>query len=229
MVVKVTSYDARLEAEGLTALASAGAATPGVLHVEERLLVLQYVRGPADWVGLATRLAAGHRQTDPTTGRRFGWHRDNVLGPTPQANAPTDDWPSFFVEHRLLRWIDDVPTDVARRLDRAAAGPALDLLDHDVQPSLLHGDLWSGNVVDGRWLIDPAVHHGDRELDLAMADLFGGFPTEFWAAYREAWPLDPGWERRRSALALHYQLAHVHLFGNGYLPGVVTRLDQLGW
>jgi fructosamine-3-kinase len=101
-------------------------------------------------------------------------------------------------------------------------------LDHDAGPSLVHGDLWSGNIVDGRALIDPAVSFSDREIDLAFATVFGGIPSDFFAGYVEAWPLDPGWERRRPALQLYHLLVHVELFGEGYVPMVTTRLDQLG-
>ncbi len=227
-VVKATTYDARLEAEGLAALGAAGAPVPAVLGVSERVLVLAYVRGEPDWGGLGATLADVHR-----TGRDegFGWHRDNVIGPLPQANRVTDDWPGFYLDQRVRPHLDApaLPPAVRRRIERAGDGPARALLDHDAVPSLVHGDLWSGNVVDGRWLVDPAVHRADREFELAFADLFGGFPSAFWDAYAGAWPLDDGWERRRPALQLSHLLVHVRLFGAGYVPGVVARLDRLGW
>ena len=96
-------------------------------------------------------------------------------------------------------------------------------------PSLVHGDLWAGNVVEGRWLIDPAVSYSDREVELAFMGLFGGIPEAMWRAYAEAWPLSPGWERRRWALQMHHLLVHVRLFGAGYASGVAERLDRLGW
>jgi fructosamine-3-kinase len=93
----------------------------------------------------------------------------------------------------------------------------------------VHGDLWSGNIVAGRWLIDPAVHFADRELDLAFAAVFGGIPARMWSAYEESWPLDEGWEARRPALQLYHLLVHVRLFGGGYRAMVADRLDALGW
>lgn len=226
-VVKETRYDARLEAEGLRALAAAGAPVPAVLAVDADTLVMEHVSGTADWTGLGTAMAELHA----TTGECFGWHRDNVIGSLPQANPPAADWPAFYAEHRIRPHLDAaaLPAGVARRLAAAADGPLLELLDHAPAPSLVHGDLWSGNVVDGRWLIDPAVHHADREFELAFMELFGGFPDELWRAYEARLPPDPGWERRRPALQLYHLLIHVRLFGAGYVRPVVDRLDQLGW
>jgi fructosamine-3-kinase len=224
VVIKATSYDAALEAEGLRALADAGAPTPEVLAVEPRRLVLSYVSGPADWPALGTALAQVHRRSAD----RFGWHRDNVIGPLPQRNTWTRRWPDFYVERRLAPYLADLPVRTAARLERAMTGPLWEMLDHDTVASLVHGDLWVGNVVDGRWLIDPAVHHADREVDLAMLALFGDAPTAFHRAYAAAWPLDPGWQRRRPALQLAPLLVHVRLFGGGYVAGVERRLDEVG-
>ncbi len=225
-VVKQTTYDATTEAAGLAALRAAGAHVPRVLEVGHDRLVLEEVTGDGDWAGCGRRLAAVHR----TLGDGFGWERDGFIGPLPMSNQWSDDWPAFYAERRLEPWIEDLPGGLARRL-RAAIGDGrlASLLDHDVQPSLVHGDLWSGNVVGGQWLIDPAVHHADRELDLAMARLFGGFPEAFFAAYEQGWPLDDGWRTRLPALQLFHLLVHVRLFGGGYVRRVADRLEQLGW
>jgi fructosamine-3-kinase len=224
VVVKTTTYDAELEAEGLEALGAAGAPVPEVLAVGSRLLVLSHVTGPPDWAGLGAALARVHERT----AERFGWHRDNVIGPLPQRNDREADWVRFYVGSRLAPYLGALPARTASRLERAMAGPLVDVLDHDPAPSLVHGDLWTGNVVDGRWLIDPAVHHADREVDLAMLALFGDAPAPFHRAYAEVWPLDHGWERRRPALQLAPLLVHVRLFGGGYVTGVERRLDELG-
>jgi fructosamine-3-kinase len=223
VVVKTTSYDAGLEAEGLQALADAGAPVPEVLAVDPRRLVLTHLEGPADWSGLGAAVARVHGQLAD----RFGWERDNVIGPLPQRNTPSSHWPTFYIEQRLAPYLDDLPPETARRLERAMAGPLEAILDHDAAPSLVHGDLWTGNIVGGRWLIDPAVHHADREVDLAMLALFGDVPASFHRSYTEVWPLDPGWERRRPALQLAPLLVHVRLFGGGYVAGVEGLLDQL--
>lgn len=227
VVVKRTPYDAHLEAEGLEALRAAGATTPAVLAVDDATLVLEHVAPTPDWEAVGRELAAVHG----STGETFGWHRDNVIGPLPQRNTPTEDWPTFYVEHRIRPRADltALPAGVRRRLHAACDGPLPDLLDHDAAPSLVHGDLWSGNVVGGRVLIDPAVHRADRELDLAFAALFGGVPDACWRAYEEVLPLDEGWERRRPALQLHHLLVHVELFGGSYVRSVAQRLDALGW
>jgi fructosamine-3-kinase len=133
------------------------------------------------------------------------------------------------VERRLRPFLDVLPDDVRRRMERAGDGPLHELLDHDVRPALVHGDLWSGNVVAGRWLIDPAVHRADREFELAFATLFGGLPPRLLDTYLDAAPLDPGWDRRRPALQLYHLLVHVAMFGQGWLAGVVQRLELLGW
>lgn len=227
VVVKRTRAPATFEVEGLAALAAAGAPVPAVLAHEPHLVVMEHTSGEPDWSTLGRRVASLHR----TTGERFGWHRDNVLGPLPQRNEPSADWPAFYAEHRIVPYLhlDDLPNAVAGRLERATGGPMRDLLAHDATPSLIHGDLWSGNVVDGSVLVDPAVYHADREVELAYADLFGGFPDPFWEGYLDAWPLDDGWEQRRPALQLYNLLVHVAVFGERYVPPVVERLDGLGW
>lgn len=224
-VVKTAATDATLEAEGLDALRAAGAPTPTVIGVDPRVLVLEHVTGPPDLHALGRALATGHGQVGPA----FGWTRDNVIGSLRQANPWTRDWPTFYAEQRLRPYLGDLPPELATRMHAAIEGPLPDLLGHDPAASLVHGDLWGGNIVGGRWLIDPAVHHADREMDLAMLDLFGGIPPALQAGYDEVWPLDDGWERRRPALQLYHLLVHVRLFGAGYLGAVAHRLDALGW
>lgn len=230
LVVKRTPYDADLEAEGLRALADVGAPVPRVHHVAPDLLVMDHVGGPPDWRGLGARLAAAH-DPDRVAGAGFGWHRDNLLGTVPQANTPADDWGTFFVAARVRAHLADpaLPRSLAERLDRACDDPLPELLDHGARPSLVHGDLWPGNVVAGRWLVDPAVHRADAESDLAAAMLFGGVPRGFLDGYREVRPLDPGWEERLPVLQLHHLLAHVRMFGTGWAGAVEARLDARGW
>ncbi len=226
--MKETTYDARLEADGLAALAAAGAPVPEVFEAREHRLVTAWVEGTPDWERLGTTLADVHRHSAP----EFGYRLDNVVGPLPQPNPWTSSWGRFFAEHRVRVHLADpaVPADLARRLRDACEGPLPDLLDgHRPQPSLVHGDLWSGNVVDGAWLVDPAVSFSDREVELAFAALFGGIPERMWRAYGEAWPLPDGWERRRPALQLHHLLVHVRLFGGAYPRMVADRLGRLGW
>lgn len=231
-VVKRTPYDPDLEAEGLRALAAAGAPVPAVHHVDTEVLVMDHVAGTPDLEGLGAALARTHdpgRAPDRNDG--FGWHRDNLLGTTIQHNTPDADWPHFFVVCRIQPYLSTpaLPRAVAERLRRACEDALPALLDHDVVPSLVHGDLWPGNVVDGRWLVDPAVHRADAEVDLAAAALFGGMPDEFEGGYRAVRPLDEGWQRRRPALQLPHLLAHVAMFGSTWASAVTARLDALGW
>ena len=191
--------------------------------------------GPRQWERLGTGLATLHR----TRADRYGWPTDNFIGSLPQANAWLDDWAEFWRTRRLepqLRlaydagWFD--PTVRARfdallgHLDQHLAPAAED------GPSLLHGDLWSGNVhttSDGEpALIDPASYHGHREVDLAMTELFGGFAPSFYHAYHETWPLAPGYDEvRRPIYQLYYLLVHVNLFGAGYVGRTVEALGRV--
>jgi fructosamine-3-kinase len=226
VVVKRAPSAAELEAEGLRALRDAGASVPAVLAVEGDLLVLDHVDGAGDPERFGRMLATVHT----TTGPAFGWTRDNVIGPLPQANPWTEDWADFLAEHRIGPHLDVLPPELARRIDTVVEdGTLARTVEHGAPASLVHGDLWAGNVLGWRWMIDPAVHHADREVDLAMLDLFGSIPPAAARGYAEVWPLDDGWERRRDVLQLVPLLIHVRLFGSGYLGGIVHRLDRLGW
>jgi len=180
------------------------------------------LRRGGDSAAMGRMLAALHRQTGP----RFGWHRDNYIGATPQQNAWCDDWAEFWVTRRLEPQIS-----MARDRGFDVAMPSMRLLEnHKPQPSLLHGDLWSGNAgftSEGPVVFDPAVYYGDREADLAMTELFGGFPREFYRAYNEAFPLPAGYEKRNHLYNLYHLLNHLNLFGGGYLGQVKATLGLL--
>jgi len=228
VVVKRCPYPAAVEAEGLAALAAAGAPVPAVLGVAGHVLVLERVGGPPDWPALGRAIARLHRRT----GDRFGWHRDNFQGMTRQHNAWSDDWPSFYVECRVRVHLADpkVPAGLRQRLERACEGPLPALLRPRPPASLTHGDLWVANVVEGRWLVDPAVSFADRELELAYMQLSSSLPAELLAAYLQAWPPDPGYARRRPALQLHKFLNNIRHFGpDRYVPRIEAVLDDYGW
>jgi fructosamine-3-kinase len=218
------------EADGLAALRTAGVRAPQPLRhgagAGQAFLVMEFLelRARGDWRALGRMLAHAHRQSGP----RYGWARDNSIGTTPQANGWHDDWQTFFAERRLAPQLA-----LARAKGFAIdVGRALEVLDgHRPAASLLHGDLWSGNAAflsDGApVLFDPAVYYGDREADLAMTELFGGFPEGFYTAYDAAFPLDPGYARRKPLYNLYHLLNHLNLFGGGYLAQVNATLSLL--
>ena len=167
---------------------------------------------------LGEQLAALHR----CEAKNFGFPADNFIGTTPQPNLWADDWVTFWREHRLgfqLRLAEKNGYDGQLQSLGEKLMDALPVFfaNHTPQPSLLHGDLWSGNhafLADGTPAIfDPAVYYGDRECDLAMTELFGGYPTDFYTAYRAAYPLDPGYATRRELYNLYHILNHANLFG----------------
>jgi fructosamine-3-kinase len=231
VVVKRSPFPADIEAEGLRALGGAGMPVPEVYATEGEVLVMAHVSGPPAWEKLGAALATGHRVTG--TGQ-YGWHRDNRIGPLVQPNTWHEQWPAFFAACRIRPHLDALDAEalvpaVRRRIERALDGPLFDLLPAHPPASLVHGDLWAGNVVAGRWLIDPAVAHTDREYELAFMALFGGLPPALWVAYEQTWPLEDGWRERRPALQLPHLLVHVRIFGAAYVRLVIDRLDRLGW
>ncbi|HKX39068.1 MAG TPA: fructosamine kinase family protein [Burkholderiales bacterium] len=178
-----------------------------------------HLQGAGNWRAMGQMLAQLHRQAGP----RFGWHRDNYIGLAPQSNAWRDDWAEFFAECRLRP--QAAKSGLKFSIDKAVA-----LLSHKPQPSLLHGDLWSGNAgftAEGPVIFDPAVYYGDREADLAMTELFGGFPPEFYDAYDKAFPLAEGYQERKHLYNLYHLLNHLNLFGSGYLGQVEATLRRL--
>ena len=226
------------EAAGLAALGAGGAVrvprplAHGTAGARAFLLLEHLELGPGDRTSAARlghALAALHAVTAPA----FGWTRDNTLGSTPQPNGWMDDWIAFWRERRLGHQLALAARRGHRFRDGERLLARLDALlaGHAPAPSLLHGDLWGGNwaaLPDGTpVLFDPAVYHGDREADLAMTELFGGFDPAFLAAYREAAPLDDGYPLRRELYNLYHVLNHVNLFGGGYVGQAERGIARL--
>lgn len=241
--VKTNDADKRAmfeaEAAGLQEIArSHSLRAPAVLcsgvTSEAAYLVLEYIdlhsgnKRSARQLGL--QLAAMHR----TTAARFGWQRDNTIGSTPQINTWADNWASFYTRHRIHYQLS---LDGNRNANLANLGARLmphigDFFsDYHPQPALLHGDLWGGNwgmTGDAQPVIfDPAVYYGDREADLAMTELFGGFPPDFYAAYNDAFALDVGYKVRKQLYNLYHILNHHHLFGGTYADQAQRMMQQL--
>ena len=236
------------EAEGLAALAAAGALRtprdplPGA-PTGVSFLVMEWIEagrpGPGFFEDFGRRLARLHRVTAEAGGHggRFGFARDNWLGATPQPNDWSADWVEFWrrsrLDHQLRLARASGLSD--RTLDRlgdrlmARLGEWIDVPAEP--PCLLHGDLWGGNyLADERGepvLIDPACYYGHREADLAMTRLFGGFAPGFYAAYEEEWPLPPGSAERLAIYELYHLLNHLHLFGRSYRGRAVAILERL--
>lgn len=239
--------DARLpglfarEAEGLVALATAGGppvARPLAWHEgpDGQWLLLDWIE-PAPpradcWETFGRAFARLHRATVP----RYGFDRDNWIGATPQRNTWEARWVDFFGRHRLgfqldlLRRRGEADGALERGVERLI-GRLPDLIAPAVErPALLHGDLWRGNVLVGgdgtASLVDPAVSYGHPEADLAMTELFGRLDPRFYAAYREAAPLEPGYEERREVYNLYHLLNHLNLFGAGYRSAVMAVVER---
>ncbi len=219
------------EAEGMTELGKAAGSelripkvlchkapdsTPGFLVME----FLPPGRTADDDAKLGRGLAAVHRYT----GNSFGFYHDNYCGDTPQSNRQTTNWLTFFQEHRLKYLLRLIERDRGlsasdqktydRLLDRLPA-----LIPAESEPSLIHGDLWSGNYMltaEGPALIDPATYYADREMEFAIVTMFGGFSSRFFDAYNAAFPLDAAWRERNKLYQLYHILNHYYLFGGGY-------------
>ena len=230
------------EADGLSAIAATGTfRAPTVITSgiggDHAYLILEHLdlrplQSAQDGERFAEALAAMHA----VEGERFGWHRDNFIGSTPQHNAESDNWARFFALQRIAPQLalarskgnDGELQRLGQRLiDRI---PAL-YLDYCPHPSLLHGDLWHGNAamtVDGHPAVfDPAIHHGDRESDLAMSELFGGFPTSFYAVYRHSLQLRQEYETRKHLYTLYHLINHLNMFGRGYLSETLRSCRRL--
>ena len=227
------------EADGLSRIRSTGAVrTPRTIAQGEwdgtGYLMLEHVaQGPHTrpfWERFGRTLATLHRNGH----EQFGLERDNYIGTLVQTNGQHDTWSEFMIHERL-----EPQLKLARDRKRVEAGMLLrserlfnrlDKLFPIERPALVHGDLWHGNfLVDTEGqpvMIDPAVHYGHREMDIAMARLFGGFDDTFFAAYQDEWPLEVGWQDRIALCNLYPLLVHANLFGGAYFHEVDTVLRR---
>lgn len=234
------------EAKGLEALRQTKTiGVPKVLGMgrdkDMSFLLLEYLgeglRDDRYWEVFGRELAALHMADCRylAEGGRFGFPSDNYIGATPQKNTPTDSWVEFFRECRLLPQIRMAD----RFFDHATRQLCIGLLDRldsyltePKRPSLLHGDLWSGNAAPGpdgkAWIFDPAAYVGHYEAELAMTELFGGYPESFYRAYHEVDPIDSGYRDRRELYDLYHLLNHLNLFGTSYLGSVRQILSRYG-
>ncbi|MBE87789.1 MAG: ketosamine-3-kinase [Verrucomicrobiales bacterium] len=247
LIVKLTTGSAddiiSVEAHGLTLLAETNTiSTASIYHVSDHCIVMDYVHGHEQssnyWQSLGTDLAQLHRAPQPpqtsNEGPMYGLDRDNYCGKGRQLNHFCVDGHAFFSDYRLLHqarlaydngflespWIIYIESICERLTELIPAQPV----------SLLHGDLWSGNLLvntEGQpCLIDPAVYYGWREADIAMTLLFGGFPHDFYNSYHETWPLETDWRKRVPLYNLYHLLNHLNIFGVSYLEQVQSTISR---
>lgn len=197
-------------------------------------LVLEYItmNPSGDQQQLGYALAQMHK----ITASQYGWYQNNIIGSTPQSNNMQSDWLTFWREERLLPQFKMLYEKGYKNQLQPLSDKLLNNLDsllanHKPPASLLHGDLWSGNYAfddQGRPVIfDPALYYGDREADLAMTELFGGFSQDFYQAYNEAWPLDNDYNQRKTLYNLYHILNHANLFGTSYLNQAISMMQRL--
>jgi protein-ribulosamine 3-kinase len=199
-------------------------------------LALEWIESKAPDEACEARLGEGLAALHSVSASRFGLHYDNLIGRTPQRNGWSSDWAEFFRDRRLRPQLTLaaqsghgalLSTPGARLLEHV---PAL-LAGHHPSASLLHGDLWGGNWLASSQgepvVFDPAVYYGDREADVAMTRLFGGFGARFYRAYSAAAPLAPGWQARGDLYNLYHVLNHANLFGGGYAHQARAMMERL--
>lgn len=228
------------EAEGLRELGSKGPLRVPSVHALghngiHAWIVLEWIEKGTANEAVSARFGEQLACLHGVTASAFGWGRDNTIGSTPQPNAWMSSWHEFWAKRRLgfqielcrkngLEAIYEKGQDLLELLPLIFSG-------HEPAPSLLHGDLWGGNwFCDRRGqpvIFDPAVYYGDREADLAMTELFGGFSRTFYQAYAQTWPLDEGYAVRKHVYNLYHILNHANLFGGGYVQQARAMMERL--
>lgn len=236
----------RKEAQGLSALKTQGGpavpAVPAVIWTgsdsARQILILEYIESSSKPRGFFYRFGAElSRLHRGEAQARFGFDDDNHIGSSVQHNPWTATWVDFFTNARLVPQVKTavrkgrIGGSLARGMETLYA-KLPSLLPEPEHPSLIHGDLWGGNYLCGPGgqpvLIDPAVSYSHREAELAMTRLFGGFPAEFYSAYNEEDPLEPGYRDREDLYNLYHVLNHLNIFGESYIGGVISVLKKYG-
>ncbi|MDT8370965.1 MAG: fructosamine kinase family protein [Gammaproteobacteria bacterium] len=199
-------------------------------------LALEYIdfKGLSSNAGklLGSQLAQLHQQQQSY----FGWHRDNTIGSTEQINSREHDWVTFWQQHRLGKQLQIAAKNGYRGKIQDRGHLLLENVarffdGYSPAPVLLHGDLWGGNAAADELgnpvIFDPASYYGDRETDIAMTELFGGFGADFYDSYQAHYPLDPGYRTRKTLYNLYHIINHVNLFGSGYLGQAQSMIEHL--
>ena len=197
-------------------------------------LILEYIEPDLQTSDFFYRFGASLAKLHAHTNRQFGLAQDNYIGTLPQSNTPHSNWFNFFISERIEKQlklaVDSKKMKASIVTQFKNLYKLLDGMFPQEPPALLHGDLWSGNflcTMDGNVCIfDPAVYYGNREVDIAMTKLFGGFDVEFYKGYTDEWPLQPGWQERVDICNLYPLLVHVNLFGGAYLSEIQQVLNK---
>ena len=201
---------------------------------DKSYLVLEYLSMNSN--GCSKTMGKALAQMHQITAGQYGWQHNNYIGSTPQSNRYHSSWLSFWRDERMIPQFEMLYNKGYQSYLSPSADKFLDhlellLKDHQPSASLLHGDLWSGNYAyDGQGqpvIFDPALYYGDRETDLAMTELFGGFDENFYTAYNEVWPLDKGYKKRKTLYNLYHILNHANIFGTSYLNQAINMLERL--
>jgi len=196
----------------------------------ECFIIMEYI--PLNSCGDSFQFGKNLAKMHAIEAKQYGWSRNNTIGSTPQSNTQHHNWVEFWRQERLIPQFEMLYLQGYKGQIKVYADQLLEQLDsffenHNPAPSLLHGDLWSGNYAfdqNGQGvLFDPALYYGDREADLAMTELFGGFSADFYSGYQEEFPLADGYKKRKSMYNLYHILNHANLFGSSYLK----QADQL--
>lgn len=231
----------RAEAEGLEAIkATQTLRVPTPVcwgtQSDNAYLALEYIEMSSPDVQCFMRLGANLAVLHQTKASQFGWHLDNTIGSTPQINTYTNDWVEFMREYRIGYQLQLAANNHLSNSTIEAAENLLARLEdffgaYIPVPSLLHGDLWGGNFSGDHKgapvVFDPAVYYGDREADLAMTELFGGFDRSFYTSYENTWALDEGYKVRKTLYNLYHVLNHFNLFGGGYAAQAQNMIHKL--
>ena len=230
------------EAQGLEELRKVAAINvPKIVSKDTDFLLLEWIEeGNDSTESSMEKLGSQFAELHRFHGDRFGFQQDNFIGNTLQKNIPStigsDNWATFYAENRIKFQAElaekngYVTPEILTLLERLIMKIPELLSDTEEKPSLLHGDLWSGNylidVAGNPWLIDPAVYYGHREADLAMTSLFGGFSDTFYSAYKSAFPLFPDYVDREPLYQLYHLMNHLNLFGKAYYGQVLSVLKR---
>jgi len=219
------------EAAGLNEMSLAGTSLiiPKVIWSKEidespGFILMEYLQPASHTSGMDERLGCGIAQLHRKIAGAYGFYQPNYCGTTLQDNTWTDNWPEFYAQRRIGNLVQQIRTSRGisseeLKIYEKLVGRVPQLLAHQTVPSLIHGDLWSGNYMytaNGPALIDPACYYADREMEFGMMKLFGGFSVQVWDAYQNEFPLPEGWRERISLYQLYHVLNHYLLFGGSY-------------